>query len=168
MENYLGSRAVYVRTEFSLDLLAREALCYGCYLPVVGAFSDMFFSPIHRLMHHPKIYKGNHKVHHEYVNQLTSLVQFHATLFDDLFMPLTVTLGRICMQIIFTPILPGFAVSNWVMYLNPIHQSFSHAHDVRCAHIIAPLPESLNFSAYHYVHHLSPCNNYGLVRSFSR
>ena len=39
----------------------------------------------------------------------------------------------------------------------------SHASDVRCARLVAPLPNSLNFVAYHYVHHLSPCNNFGLT-----
>lgn len=145
------------------EIILKELLCYGLYLPFVGACSDLFFSPIHRLMHHPRIYKGNHKIHHEFVNELTSLVQFHATLFDDLMMPITVTFGRIVMLMMVRPFMPGFSVSNWVMYLNPIHQSFSHAHDIRCAHIIAPIPEAINFSAYHYVHHLSPCNNYGLV-----
>ena len=28
---------------------------------------------------------------------------------------------------------------------------------------MAPLPDSLNFVAYHYEHHLSPSNNYGLT-----
>ena len=33
-------------------------------LPLVGLLSDLIFSPMHRLAHHPKLYKYNHKVHH--------------------------------------------------------------------------------------------------------
>ena len=33
----------------------------------------------------------------------------------------------------------------------------------RCARLMAPLPDGLNFVAYHYVHHLSPSHNYGLT-----
>ena len=39
----------------------------------------------------------------------------------------------------------------------------SHAHDVRCARLMAPLPDELNFVACHHVHHISPTNNFGLT-----
>ena len=59
--------------------------------------------------------------------------------------------------------LQGEAFSNVSGYLVIFNTLLSHAHDVRCARLMAPLPDSLNFVAYHYEHHLSPSNNYGLT-----
>ncbi len=39
----------------------------------------------------------------------------------------------------------------------------SHAHDSSQAYLVAPLPEALNFVAYHRVHHISPGCNFGLM-----
>merc|ERR1712187_674856 len=58
---------------------------------------------------------------------------------------------------------PSSAFSNVTGYLIIFNTLLSHAHDTRCARLMAPLPDSLNFVAYHYVHHLSPSNNYGLT-----
>ena len=57
----------------------------------------------------------------------------------------------------------GEAFSNLTGYIIIFNTLLSHAHDVRCSRLLAPLPDELNFVAYHYVHHLSPCNNFGLT-----
>jgi len=53
--------------------------------------------------------------------------------------------------------------SNVSGYLVVCNTLMSHAHDVRCARLMAPLPDSLNFVAYHRVHHLHPSRNFGLT-----
>merc|ERR1711871_239753 len=131
----------------------------------VGLLSDLIFSPMHRLMHHSLVYKHHHKEHHEYTNQLTSLVLYHGTLLDDFLMPLTTTVGGA----LYTWLLGYFfgleseAFSNVSMYLLIFNTLLSHAHDIRCARLMAPLPDTLNFVAYHYQHHLSPSHNFGLT-----
>ena len=56
------------------------------------------------------------------------------------------------------------AASNLVLYLYTCNILMGHAHDVRYARLMAPLPpDELNFVAYHYVHHISPTNNFGLT-----
>lgn len=47
-----------------------ELLRYVCYLIGTGLFTDMIFSPMHRLMHHAVIYKGMHKKHHESIQTI--------------------------------------------------------------------------------------------------
>ena len=48
---------------------------------------------MHRLAHHPRLYRGHYKEHHEYTNQLTALVLYHGALLDDFLMPVTTTVG---------------------------------------------------------------------------
>lgn len=143
---------------------AIEFLRYACMLPVVGLLSDLIFSPMHRLAHAPAIYKWNHKTHHEYTNKLTALVLYHGALLDDFLMPAsTIVGGFLYMWFLGLAGLQAEAFSNVGSYLIVCNTLMSHAHDVRCARLMAPLPDSLNFVAYHYVHHLSPCNNFGLT-----
>ena len=55
--------------------------------------------------------------------------------------------------------------SNLIMYLSAFHLQMSHGHDIRCAVLMTPMiPDELNFTAYHFVHHVSPSNNFGLTR----
>ena len=56
------------------------------------------------------------------------------------------------------------ASSTTTGYLIAMHILMSHAHDTRCARLMAPIPDSVNFVAYHYVHHLNPERNFGLTK----
>ena len=150
--------------ELSLRVVLVEVLRYVGSLPLIGLLSDLIFSPMHRLAHSPSLYKGHHKVHHEYTNNLTALVLYHGALLDDFLMPFTTAIGGflyVCVLSLFS--LEAEAFSNVSGYLIIFNTLMSHAHDVRCARLMAPLPDSLNFVAYHYVHHLSPSNNFGLT-----
>jgi len=145
--------------------LARELLRYVLSLPFMGILSDLIFSPMHRLAHHPFLYKDHHKVHHEYTNKLTALVLYHGALLDDFLMPVCTSVGGTIYAILLGFVgLERQAFSSVAGYLIVFNTLLSHAHDTRCARLMAPLPDDLNFVAYHYVHHLSPGNNFGLTR----
>lgn len=157
---------------FSPLTIFRELIRYVIMLPIVGLLSDMIFSPMHRLSHHRLLYRAHHKEHHEYTNKLTALVLYHGTLLDDFLMPVTTTLGGFLYTLLVSAVLghgmEGQAFSNVSSYLVVYNTLLSHAHDIRCARLLAPLPDSLNFVAYHYVHHISPSNNFGLTEPSDR
>ena len=141
-----------------------EMIRYVFSLLGVGLLSDLLFSPMHRMTHHPRIYKHHHKSHHEYTNKLTALVLYHGQLLDDFLMPFTTTFGGFLYILLLSKLgLEGQAFSNFTGYLMVFNTLLSHSHDIRCARLLAPLPDGLNFVAYHYVHHVSPANNFGLT-----
>ena len=80
-------------------------------------------------------------------------------------MPFTTALGGFLYTILLGKVLgiEGQAFSNLMGYLIVFNTLLSHSHDIRCARLLAPLPDELNFVAYHYVHHISPSNNFGLT-----
>ena len=145
--------------------IPREFVRLFFQLLFMGLMSDMIFSPMHRLTHHPYFYKRLHKEHHTYTNNLTSLVLFHGTLLDDFLMPFTTAVGAFLYTVVLHAVcLPTYiGFSNLTLYIGMINNLLSHAHDIKCAQLIAPLPDNLNFVAYHYVHHLSPNSNFGLT-----
>ena len=54
--------------------------------------------------------------------------------------------------------------TNLTLYVGMIFFQFSHSHNPRLTTIILPfLPDNLNFTAYHYVHHVYPNNNFSLT-----
>lgn len=111
------------------------------------------------------VYSCHHKTHHEFTNKLTSLVLYHGEYLDDFLMPLSTTLGGYIMVWVAGKFgFAGHVFSNFTLYLAIPNTLMSHAHDIRCARLIVPLPDSLNFVAYHYVHHLAPDKNFGLTK----
>ena len=159
----LAGRLLVVREASFRTALVETARFVGS-LPFLGLLSDLIFSPMHRLAHRPSLYKGHHKEHHEYTHQLTSLVLFHGALLDDFLMPATTIVGGFLYVALLSLVgLEGEAFSSVQLYLITFNILMSHAHDVRCARLLAPLPDSLNFVAYHYVHHLRPSSNFGLT-----
>ncbi|GFH58020.1 predicted protein [Chaetoceros tenuissimus] len=148
----------------SLLTIPMEICRYAFFLLGSGLMTDVFFSPLHRLTHHSSIYKSMHKTHHEFTNNLTSLVLYHANYFDDFLMAFTTVIGGI----LYFQVLQVFGMhsqmtSNFVEYMVVFNTLLSHAHDIRCAKLLAPVPDEMNFVAYHYVHHLFPSNNFGLT-----
>ena len=155
----------FVLRELSPRSLLIECVRYVAVLVGVGLLSDLLFSPLHRLAHHPRLYRFHHKEHHQYTNHLTALVLYHGALLDDFLMPFTTLVGGFLYVLLLGLAgLEAEAFSNVSGYLVIYNTLLSHAHDVRCSRLLAPLPDSLNFVAYHYVHHLSPSNNYGLTK----
>merc|ERR1719159_360608 len=79
-------------------------------------------------------------------------------------MPFTMTIGYFAYaKLCATFGMAGAAFSNlseWLLLFNTL---LSHAHDSRCASLILPVPDSLNFAAYHRVHHINPAKNFGLT-----
>ena len=160
----LASRPLVVREATVRSALVEAARFVGS-LPVIGLLSDLIFSPMHRLAHRPSLYKGHHRVHHEYTTHLTALVLFHGALLDDFLMPASTIVGGFVFVALLSLVgLEGEAFSSTGLYLMSFNILMSHAHDVRCARLLAPLPDSLNFVAYHYVHHMRPSSNFGLTK----
>lgn len=155
---------VVMLKEVTPSVLLVEMVRYAFFLAGTGMLSDLIFSPMHRATHSSLVYKHHHKSHHDYTNKLTALVLFHGNLLDDFLMPFTTTIGGF----IYVLLLRQFGLesqfsSNLTQYLVAVNILLSHAHDIRCAKLLAPLPDGLNFVAYHYVHHISPANNFGLT-----
>jgi sterol desaturase/sphingolipid hydroxylase (fatty acid hydroxylase superfamily) len=164
----MGSDLTVIMSEFSLPSILKECLRFIVVIPCTGILADLFFSPMHRWLHSiktgPLAYKKHHKKHHEYTNKLTALVLFHGTLLDDFLMPVTTILGGYLYLYLASLVgLEGSCFSNFSLQLVLYNQLFSHSHDVRCASLVVPLPDSMNFGAYHRVHHLHPSNNFGLT-----
>jgi sterol desaturase/sphingolipid hydroxylase (fatty acid hydroxylase superfamily) len=155
---------LFIINEFTFTTPILEMIRYVFSLLGVGLLSDLLFSPMHRATHSPLLYKQHHKSHHEYTNKLTALVLYHGHLLDDWLMPLTTTVGGFFYTFLLSQFgLMGEAFSNLTAYVMIFNTLLSHAHDIRCARLLAPLPDELNFVAYHYVHHISPSQNFGLT-----
>lgn len=156
-----------VKPPLSLVSLLHEMGRFVVNLAGVGIFSDLFFSPVHRFMHsHPYFFQHYHKTHHLYNNtQLTSLVLYLSHDFDNFLMAMASTgVGAWLLWIVSLTLFPNYCpTSNLTFLLLVVSTQLSHAHDVRCARLIAPgIPDGLNFVAYHYVHHCNPACNFGL------
>lgn len=164
VSSLIGPGKIAILLDFSTTSLMKEVVRFMIVLMGVGFLGDLIFSPLHRLEHHRLTYASHHKVHHEFTNKLTALVLYHGTLLDDFLMPMTTAIGAV----IFAELIhwSGFQVygsSNLSELLMLFNTMFAHAHDVRCANLMFPLPNYLNFSAYHQVHHLNPGKNFGLT-----
>ncbi|KAJ1474098.1 hypothetical protein T484DRAFT_1971368 [Baffinella frigidus] len=151
--------------ELTLRAALVEVPRYVGMLVLTGLLSDLLFSPLHRFMYRPGIYKElGHKKHHGFTTELTALALYHGTLLDDFLMPFTTFIGGVlCVGLLSLAGLEASVFSNVSGYLVVCNTLMSHAHDVRCARLMAPLPDSLNFVAYHRVHHLHPSRNFGLT-----
>eukprot|EP00285_Hemiselmis_virescens_P014552 CAMPEP_0173393832 /NCGR_PEP_ID=MMETSP1356-20130122/22339_1 /TAXON_ID=77927 ORGANISM="Hemiselmis virescens, Strain PCC157" /NCGR_SAMPLE_ID=MMETSP1356 /ASSEMBLY_ACC=CAM_ASM_000847 /LENGTH=322 /DNA_ID=CAMNT_0014351913 /DNA_START=69 /DNA_END=1034 /DNA_ORIENTATION=- len=136
----------------------------GHYLAFAGILTDLIFSPMHRLTHHRKLYKWLHKGHHAATNQLSGLELYRGELADDVMMAGCVTVATYLLCWAMQRTNYTFSLfSNTSWYLNQYFLVQSHASDARVANLLAPLPEALNFAAYHHVHHVDPSLNYGLT-----
>eukprot|EP00928_Gymnodinium_smaydae_P008645 TRINITY_DN13146_c0_g1_i1.p1 TRINITY_DN13146_c0_g1~~TRINITY_DN13146_c0_g1_i1.p1 ORF type:complete len:317 (-),score=51.40 TRINITY_DN13146_c0_g1_i1:231-1181(-) len=165
IQSCYGRDATSVMPDFSPASLLREGVRFLVYVLCIGMLSDLIFSPMHRLAHLPQTYQYHHKVHHEYTNKLTSLVLYHGALLDDFLMPFTTTSGGMVYNWLASLVgLQAYTYSNVCGMLITFNTLFSHAHDVRCASLMVPLPDALNFSAYHRLHHLHPSSNFGLTQ----
>lgn len=159
----LGVDGTFIVDDFSLLSLGKEYLRFTMAAVWQGMLSDLIFSPMHRL-EHVFLYAKNHKHHHEYVNKLAMPVLYHGTYIDDFFMPVTTTFGGFMYMMMASCFgMAGSTYSNVVDWLIIYNMLFSHAHDVRVANLLLPVPPALNFAAYHRVHHLAPGNNFGLT-----
>lgn len=122
-------------------------------------------SPVHRCTHSRMLYGPVHKKHHEYTNELTSLILYHAEHIDDFLMPFAAAVGNLLMMAVLYQIgIHNCLSNNVISYLIAIQQTYSHASDYRLGSLILPVPVELNFAAYHRVHHLNPSRNFGLTK----
>ena len=139
-----------VQRELSPRSLLVEYVRYVVTLVGVGLLIDLLFSPLHRLVHHPRLYRFHHKEHHQYTNHLTALVLYHGALLDDFLMAfITVGVGGFLYVLLFSLAgLEAVAISSVSVYLMVYNTLLSHAHDVRCSRLLAPVPDSLNYVAY--------------------
>jgi len=167
LRNVFGGDASMVRqTSYTPWAFALEWLRTGHYLSLAGIFTDLVFSPMHRLTHHPLIYKRLHKGHHATTTQLSGLELWRGHALDDIIMAATIIVGFSATMVICTRLGLGYAfnpLSNTAWYIYQVYLPYSHASDSRLAALIAPMPEALNFAAYHHVHHQDPSKNYGLT-----
>lgn len=159
---YVSPDSTMIVTDFTPMSLGKEVLRFVAAAPFCSIFTDLIFSPMHRLEHRI-CYASHHKEHHNYTNHINSLILYHGAFLDDFMMPVTMTIGYFLYTVLATS--AGWAnpfsnLSEWLLLYNTL---LSHAHDVRCASLILPVPDSLNFAAYHRVHHLNPGANFGLT-----
>lgn len=159
---YLDEPIIMV-TALNVRTVCVESVRYVSLLLCVGILSDLLFSPMHRLSHHPSVYKTHHKEHHEYTNHLTSLVLYHGTLLDDFLMPFTTTFGGIAYACVLNLIgFSGQGYSNVTIYLLIFNTLLSHAHDIRCGKSHVPLESLLLFCCFcvcptrHFFHFFFP------------
>lgn len=159
----IGVDGTFIVDDFSPLSLGKEYFRFTIAAVGQGMLSDLVFSPMHRV-EHVVGYSKHHKLHHEYVNNLAMPVLYHGTYADDFLMPVTTTVGGLVYMLIAHQFgLAGSTYSNLVDWLIIYNMLFSHAHDVRVANLLLPVPPALNFAAYHRVHHLAPNNNFGLT-----
>lgn len=62
--------------DLSVETAIRFVVSSLSMMAGVGFFADLIFSPVHRILHRREIYQGNHSVHHEYTNKISSLVLY--------------------------------------------------------------------------------------------
>jgi hypothetical protein len=102
-EQFLGLPVTIVepRAVLSVTQLSFEYAVLLTTLVVRGLLTDLAFSPLHRIEHRGKRYARSHKRHHEFTDNLTSMVLFYGTLFDDLLMPATTIVGAVGGSLLF-------------------------------------------------------------------
>jgi len=160
---FIGENLTQIVMDFGPMNLAKEMLRFIAAAPICAILSDVIFSPMHRL-EHSILYKQHHKEHHIYTNKINSLVLYHGAALDDFMMPATTTFGYFVYWWLCSKMgIASSAFSNMSEWLILFNTLLSHAHDSRCASLILPVPDSLNFAAYHRVHHLNPTRNFGLT-----
>uniref|UniRef100_A0A7S4IHZ8 Fatty acid hydroxylase domain-containing protein n=1 Tax=Odontella aurita TaxID=265563 RepID=A0A7S4IHZ8_9STRA len=160
----VGPSVVTIVTELTPEVVFYECLRFMFLVPTVGVLSDLIFCPLHRWLHAPCRYSQQHKGHHEFMGQLTSLVIYHGDIKDDLLMSVSINLGVIFYFYLASLVgLEKSIFSTVTVLLNSFNGMFSHAHDIRCAGLIVPLRDEMNFAAYHRLHHLYPNCNFGLT-----
>jgi len=163
MRTFMAPNLTKIVTDPSPLSLGKEVLRFIAAAPFCSIFTDLIFSPMHRLEHRI-CYAQHHKQHHSFVNHINSLVLYYGAYLDDFMMPVTMTIGYFTYAKLCGWLGLGASafsnVSEWLLLMNTL---LSHAHDARCASLILPVPDSLNFAAYHRVHHLNPARNFGLT-----
>eukprot|EP01060_Flectonema_neradi_P008023 TRINITY_DN15727_c0_g1_i1.p1 TRINITY_DN15727_c0_g1~~TRINITY_DN15727_c0_g1_i1.p1 ORF type:complete len:311 (+),score=41.62 TRINITY_DN15727_c0_g1_i1:65-997(+) len=171
--------AVYIEDTFGRNLFdnqpwsqlsaAKCLLLYGQFvllLFVTSVTADLIFCPAHRFMHRYQ-YALNHKEHHIYTTNLCGLVFYSGTVIDDIVMAFAVS----CFGLpVYLHLLSFFSVSFSSLISTPVLYTayhiavYAHSHNTSLATLLIPfLPNSLNFIAYHNLHHLDPACNMGLT-----
>ena len=146
------------------DSISELALLYISTYAVIlfsGLSSDLFFSPVHRLLHSPKLIKY-HNEHHR-ATELCGPILYKGTALDDFIMStcaaaghclLIVVLLRLGLGSLYFSIIPSF-----VAMMLP----YSHASDMGLVNLFFTIPGRLNYIAYHRLHHIDPSLNPGLT-----
>ena len=133
---------------------------YAFSIAFVIALHDTYFYWTHRLMHHPKLFKIFHKVHHQSHNPtpyssfsfhpLEAIVEFGVVPFIALFMPLHFT------ALLFFTL--------WSMLFNVMgHSGYEFFPSGFTKH---PIFKWLNTSTHHNLHHSRSGANYSLYFNF--
>ena len=64
----LGSPEVAKHTKFYLDINQHSTLYFILAFPLMAIMHDTYFYWMHRLMHHPSVFKAVHLIHHKSTN----------------------------------------------------------------------------------------------------
>jgi len=64
----LGSPESRKYTKFYMDISQHGMLWFTLAFPIMAIMHDTYFYWMHRIMHHPKIFKAVHLIHHKSVN----------------------------------------------------------------------------------------------------
>jgi Delta7-sterol 5-desaturase len=133
---------------------------YTCSIISLIVLHDTYFYWTHRLMHHPKLFKIFHKVHHRSHNPtpyssfsfhpLEAIVEFGIVPFIALFMPLHIS--------------TLFVFTLWSMLFNIMgHSGYEFFPSGFTKH---PIFKWLNTSTHHNLHHSRSGANYSLYFNF--
>ncbi|MEM9173854.1 MAG: sterol desaturase family protein [Myxococcota bacterium] len=125
-------------------------------LPVVLVLHDAWFYWMHRLIHHPRLYRRAHLVHHKSINP-TPWASFAFHPFEAI-----LEAGGILFQIFLLPLHPG--VLGLAMVIMTVYNVYGHLGWELYPKGFAshPVGRFVNTSVSHNQHHARARNNYGL------
>lgn len=155
---YIFRQFGYTKHYFEIETYGWGYFIFSIFFLVI--LHDTYFYWIHRLMHHPKLFRQLHFVHHQSFNPnpMTAL-SFH---------PLEALLefGIVPLIVFIIPVHPLalLFLANWSLFFNLIgHLGYEIFPTTFFSHWFW---KWFNTSTYHNVHHLKGHSNYGLYFTF--
>lgn len=147
-------------TQFYTDIHAYSTGWLLLSIPLTVIIHDTYFYWIHRLMHHPKVYRMTHRTHHLSVNPSPwATFSFHPAeaFLEGLIVPILLFIMplHLISLLAFVLIMMVFNVYGHLGY--ELFPAWIYRH---------PLGKWLNSSIYHNQHHEKFTGNYGLYFTF--
>ena len=129
---------------------------FALSLPIVLVLHDAYFYWAHRLMHHPRLYRRAHLVHHRSTNPtpwaafsfhpIEAAIEAGGILFIPFLMPVHV--GVLALAMLFMTAYNAYGHLGWELYPKGFADN--------------PIGRFVNTSVSHNQHHAKARNNYGL------
>eukprot|EP01060_Flectonema_neradi_P039122 TRINITY_DN8491_c0_g2_i1.p1 TRINITY_DN8491_c0_g2~~TRINITY_DN8491_c0_g2_i1.p1 ORF type:complete len:352 (+),score=43.36 TRINITY_DN8491_c0_g2_i1:79-1134(+) len=126
-----------------------------------GLSSDLFFSPVHRLLHSRWLRKF-HTEHHKFT-ELCGPILYKASAIDDVIMSLCAAAGHSLLIAVLLQLGLGSFYYSIIPSFVALMLPYSHASDMGLVNLFFTVPGRLNYIAYHRMHHMNQDLNYGLT-----